>query len=120
MTAWIWKVIVALGVPTSGLQAVSPTVDRPASCAVEWCDPADQACAQRAFDAVLGCLRAGRVDALPGCPSCVAPGAGVTVFRAHGGGKILYGTFGRGRPRHEPLLRGIAKAVERPVVRRPE
>ncbi len=83
-------------------------------CAVGQCAPGDQACRQNVFHAVLGCLDDGRLAALPDCADCPAPGAGTTLFRAHGGGVTLYGAIGPQRAVGPRLLHAIGRAVEAP------
>ncbi len=101
-------------VPGPVLQAVAPTQGR-STCAVSMCPPGDQACLQGAFDTVLECLRAGDVGSLlPDCEGCVVPGGRAQIFRAHGGGVVLYGTIGS-KIRNERLLRSLAQSIERPL-----
>lgn len=71
------------------------------------CADGDQACRQASFTEALACLVS------PGAP--VAPDDAEAlrqahVFRAHGDGMVLYGTFGR--PVGPRALRAVAHAVD--------
>ena len=107
-------------VPGQVLQVVAPQTQRP-SCAIQVCAAGDQTCLQGAFNSVMGCLRSGAVGSLlPDCAGCSLPAGDTKVFRAHGGGIVLYGTIGQPGPRNKALLKGIAAAVDPPLVLRGE
>jgi hypothetical protein len=81
------------------------------ACPVGQCAAGDEACRQNVFHAVVGCLAEGR---LTQCAECAAPDASATLFRAHGGGIVLYGAVGARHAVGPGTLRAVSRAVESP------
>jgi hypothetical protein len=76
-------------------------------CAPTPCATGDQSCRQASFEEALGCLT--QADALI-APQDAEALRQTQVFRASGGGVVLYGTFGR--PAGPAALRALAAQVE--------
>lgn len=77
------------------------------ACTPAPCADGDQGCLQASFHEALACLTT------PGAPIPPADAEALRqthVFRAHGDGLVLYGTFGR--PVGPGALRAVARAVD--------